>query len=47
VNPIAAAVVGWVALNEPVGISLALGLVLVFAGIWVATWNDPKDQTYL
>lgn len=44
VNPVAAAVVGWAALNEPVGVSLALGLVLVFVGIWVATWSAPKDQ---
>ena len=37
VNPIAAALVGWVALNEPVGPGLVAGLVLVFLGIVIAT----------
>lgn len=37
VNPIAAAFVGWVALNESMGWNLVVGLVTVFAGIWLAT----------
>ncbi|WP_158814273.1 DMT family transporter [Methylocapsa sp. S129] len=36
VNPIAAALVGMVLLDEPLRWSLVVGLVAVFAGIWVA-----------
>lgn len=45
VNPIAAALVGWAALSEPVGVNLAIGLALVFAGITVATWTGSKNSS--
>jgi drug/metabolite transporter (DMT)-like permease len=37
VNPIFAAVVGALAISEPIGINLVVGLAAVFAGIWIAT----------
>ena len=37
VNPITAALVGALLLDEPLGWNLALGVVTVFAGIWIAT----------
>ena len=37
VNPIAAALVGAVLLDEPIGPSLVVGIVAVFIGIWTAT----------
>jgi drug/metabolite transporter (DMT)-like permease len=37
VNPITASMVGALLLHEPIGWNLALGIVTVFAGIWIAT----------
>ena len=37
VNPITASAVGALLLHEPVGWNLVLGIVTVFAGIWIAT----------
>ncbi len=37
VNPIAAALLAALLIGEPVTLSLAVGMVAVFAGIWVAT----------
>jgi drug/metabolite transporter (DMT)-like permease len=37
VNPVLAAAVGALAIGEPIGINLVVGLVAVFAGIWIAT----------
>lgn len=37
VNPIFAAIVGALALGEPIGINLVIGLAVVFAGILIAT----------
>ena len=37
VNPIAAALVGAMVLDEPIGWPLVVGLAAVFAGIWLAT----------
>ncbi len=42
VNPISAALTGAVLLNEPLGWSLAAGIVTVFAGILIAT-VDPRS----
>jgi drug/metabolite transporter (DMT)-like permease len=36
VNPIFAAIVGAIAISEPIGINLIAGLAAVFAGIWIA-----------
>lgn len=41
VNPIAAALVGWALLGEPVGANLVIGIVLVLAGIALATTVAP------
>ncbi len=37
VNPITAAIVGAVLLDEPIRWNVIVGLVAVFAGIWIAT----------
>jgi drug/metabolite transporter (DMT)-like permease len=37
VNPIFAAIVGALAIGEPIGINLVIGLAAVFTGIWIAT----------
>jgi drug/metabolite transporter (DMT)-like permease len=42
VNPIAAALLASVLVGEPVTLNLALGLVAVFAGIWIAT-SQPAE----
>jgi drug/metabolite transporter (DMT)-like permease len=41
VNPLFAAAVGALAIGEPIGINLIIGLVAVFAGIWIATSSPP------
>lgn len=41
VNPVAAAVVGALWLNEPLSWNLSIGVAAVFAGIWIATASDP------
>jgi drug/metabolite transporter (DMT)-like permease len=42
VNPIFAALVGALVIGEPVGIDLIIGLVAVFAGIWIAATDRPR-----
>jgi drug/metabolite transporter (DMT)-like permease len=37
VNPLLAAIVGALAVSEPIGTNLVVGLIAVFAGIWIAT----------
>ena len=37
VNPIAAGLLATVLVNEPITLNLVLGLIAVFAGIWIAT----------
>ena len=44
VNPIAAAMLAAVLVGEPVTFNLVLGLVAVFAGIWIATATGPRSQ---
>jgi drug/metabolite transporter (DMT)-like permease len=41
VNPLAAGLLAAWLVDEPVGLSLILGLVAVFAGIWIATTQSP------
>jgi hypothetical protein len=36
-NPVFASAVGALTLGEPIGINLVVGLLAVFAGIWIAT----------
>jgi drug/metabolite transporter (DMT)-like permease len=43
VNPLFAAAVGALAIGEPIGINLIIGLVAVFAGIWVATSSPSAN----
>jgi len=43
VNPIAAALLASVLVGEPVTVNLAIGLVAVFAGIWIAT-TEPGGR---
>jgi drug/metabolite transporter (DMT)-like permease len=42
VNPIAAALLATLLVNEPITANLIVGLVAVFAGIWVATTDAAK-----
>jgi drug/metabolite transporter (DMT)-like permease len=42
VNPITASAVGALLLNEPIGWNLVLGIVTVFAGIWIATTTSRR-----
>jgi drug/metabolite transporter (DMT)-like permease len=42
VNPVAAAVLAAVLIGEPITPSLIIGLVAVFAGIWIATTEPAK-----
>jgi drug/metabolite transporter (DMT)-like permease len=42
VNPITASTVGALLLHEPIGWNLALGIVTVFAGIWIATTTGRR-----
>ncbi len=44
VNPVSAAVVAMVLLNEPITYSFMLGLITVCAGIWIAA-SDPREGT--
>lgn len=44
VNPITAALVGAVLLDEPIRWNLAVGLVAVFIGIWIATTVGRRQQ---
>jgi drug/metabolite transporter (DMT)-like permease len=45
VNPIAAALLAQQLLGEPITLNLVVGLVAVFAGIWIATTEAAKVQT--
>ena len=45
VNPIAAALLAQQLLGEPITLNLIVGLVAVFAGIWIATTEAAKVQT--
>ena len=36
VNPIAASILAAIIVHEPIGLPLAMGVVAVFIGIWVA-----------
>ena len=42
VNPIAAALLAQQLVGEPITLDLLLGLVAVFAGIWIATTDGAK-----
>jgi hypothetical protein len=42
VNPIAAAVLAQQLVGEPITLNLVLGLIAVFAGIWLATTESAK-----
>jgi drug/metabolite transporter (DMT)-like permease len=42
VNPIAAALLAQQLVGEPITLNLVLGLIAVFAGIWVATTESAK-----
>jgi drug/metabolite transporter (DMT)-like permease len=42
VNPITASTVGALLLHEPIGWNLVLGIVTVFAGIWIATTTSRR-----
>jgi drug/metabolite transporter (DMT)-like permease len=44
VNPIAAALLAQQLLGEPITLNLIVGLVAVFAGIWIATTETAKVQ---
>jgi drug/metabolite transporter (DMT)-like permease len=44
VNPIAAASLANQLIGEPITLNLVLGLVAVFAGIWLATTEGAKVQ---
>ena len=43
INPVFASAVGALTLGEPIGINLVVGLVAVFAGIWIAT-RESADK---
>jgi drug/metabolite transporter (DMT)-like permease len=42
VNPIAAGLLAATLVGEPITLNLVLGLVAVFAGIWIATTQVAK-----
>jgi len=44
VNPIAAALLAAYLVHEPISLNLVIGLVAVFAGIWVATTETAKGS---
>ena len=44
VNPIAAGLLAAVLVNEPITLNLILGLIAVFAGIWIATTQTVKAR---
>ena len=44
VNPIAAALLAQQLVGEPLTLDLLLGLVAVFAGIWIATTEGPRRR---
>ena len=44
VNPIAAGLLASWLVDEPITLNLIVGLVAVFAGIWVATTESPSPR---
>ena len=44
INPVFASAVGALILGEPIGINLVVGLVAVFAGIWIATSDSAGKK---
>ena len=40
-HPISASIVAAILIGEPVGLNLAVGVVAVFAGIWIAA-SEPR-----
>ena len=42
-NPIAAALLASALVGEPITLNLIVGLVAVFAGIWIATTESPQS----
>ena len=44
INPVFASAIGALTLGEPIGINLVVGLIAVFAGIWLATSERPRGQ---
>jgi drug/metabolite transporter (DMT)-like permease len=44
INPVFASAVGAFTLGEPIGINLIVGLLAVFAGIWIATSESPNRK---
>jgi drug/metabolite transporter (DMT)-like permease len=45
VNPIAASLLATHLVGEPITANLAIGLVAVFAGIWIATTTGPNPTS--
>jgi drug/metabolite transporter (DMT)-like permease len=45
VNPVAAALLAQQLVGEPITLDLLLGLVAVFAGIWLATTEGTRART--
>jgi drug/metabolite transporter (DMT)-like permease len=45
VNPIAASLLATQLVGEPITLNLVIGLVAVFAGIWIATTETAKART--
>lgn len=43
-NPVAAALLGWAVLGEPLQPALAVAMVLIAAGLWLATRPGPSAQ---
>jgi len=44
VNPVSASILAAIIMAEPIGANLALGVVAVSAGIWLATGAAPAQQ---
>src|SRR6516165_1399845 len=44
INPVFASAVDALTLGEPIGINLVVGLLAVFAGIWIATSGSPAKK---
>ena len=44
VNPVAAALLATVLVSEPITLNLILGVIAVFAGIWIATTARPDNS---
>jgi drug/metabolite transporter (DMT)-like permease len=44
VNPVSAALLATQLVGEPITANLVLGLVAVFAGIWIATTEGGKES---